>query len=395
MTTLAATISSTGIAAPDYADILQELKIAYWSIYGSDADLDPDSQDGQLLAVFAQAVYDSNQVAVQVYNSYAPSTAQGANLSSVVKINGLQRESASNSTATVTVTGVAGTTINNGIVGDDQGLGTQWALPSVVNIPSGGTVDVTATCTTPGAVAALASTLVVILTPTSGWRSVSNSAAATLGAAAETDAALRERQSDSTAVSAKTIDESIYAAIANLPGVTGVNYDDNDTGSTDGNGVPAHSVAFVVTGGDVDSIAQAIASIKSPGTGTYGTTNIVVVDSHGISNTINFFETTQVTITVDVTIQPLTGYTSAVGSQIVAAVAAYINSLAIGETSYLQRLIGAASLGGVGSGATFYIPIGDLKQSRPSDAPPAVQDVPIAFNEQAITSSATINLTVL
>lgn len=395
MTTLACTIDSTGIFAPDYSDILQELKIAYWSIYGSDADLDADSQDGQLLAVFAQAIYDSNQVAVQVYDNYAPSTSQGAGLSSVVKINGIQREVSSNSTVTVTITGTPGTTITSGLVGDNQNLGTQWALPSPTVIPGGGSIAVTATSVTAGAVAAAPNTLTQILTPTFGWNTVNNGAAATLGNPVEDDAQLRERQSNSTAIAAQSIDSAIYAGIANLPGVTAVSFDDNDTGAPDENGVPAHSLAFIVTGGDIQSIAGVIAKLKPPGTPTFGTTNVVVVDPHGISNTINFFQTSSVTVTINLTIQPLVGYTAAIGTAIINSMIKFINSLGIGESCYLQDLIGAASPAQVGLGNSYYIPIGDMKQSRPSTAPPAVQDVLIAFNEQATTSAANITLSVL
>ena len=392
MTTLACTITPTGIIAPDYADILQELKIAYWSIFGSDAVLDNDSQDGQLLAIFAQAIYDSNQVAVDVYNAYSPATAQGANLASVVKINGLQKESASNSTAPVTITGTAYTPINNGIVGDNQNLGTQWALPSLVTIPSGGTIVVTATCTTPGAVAAAINTLTQILTPTSGWQGANNGTTATPGAAVETDAALRQRQSVSTSIAAQSIDEAIYAAIANLPGVSGVSYDDNDTAAPDANGVPAYSVAFIVTGGDANSIAGVIANLKTPGTPTYGTTNVVVTDSHGINNTINFFQTALQTISVHVTVQPLTGYTSGIGAEIVASIVSYINSLVIGQYSYLNRLMAAAGLNGIGDGETFVV---TLLQQSIAPAVPAAADVPIAFNQQATITAANVTLTVL
>ena len=54
MATLGIQILPTGPLAPSYADILQALRNSFWSIYGSDADLDDDSQDGQMLAVFAQ-----------------------------------------------------------------------------------------------------------------------------------------------------------------------------------------------------------------------------------------------------------------------------------------------------------------------------------------------------
>ncbi len=55
MATLAPQITAAGITSPDYSDILAELQDGYYSIYGSDAVLTSDSQDGQLLAIFAQA----------------------------------------------------------------------------------------------------------------------------------------------------------------------------------------------------------------------------------------------------------------------------------------------------------------------------------------------------
>ena len=73
--TLAATLSATGISAPAYTDILLSLQASYGTIFGTDAYIAPDSQDGQLLAVVARAISDCNDMAIAVYNSFAPSTA--------------------------------------------------------------------------------------------------------------------------------------------------------------------------------------------------------------------------------------------------------------------------------------------------------------------------------
>ena len=75
LATLAAQVTSTGISAPSYNDILSSLTASFQGIYGSDAYLGPDSQDGQLLAVVAQAIYDCNQTAIAVYNQFSPQTA--------------------------------------------------------------------------------------------------------------------------------------------------------------------------------------------------------------------------------------------------------------------------------------------------------------------------------
>lgn len=403
MPTLAATIDATGISAPDYPDILQQLNIGYWSIFGSDAVLDPDAQDEQLLAIFARAISDLNQLAIATYNSFSPLTAQGNGLASVVKINGLTKLVASNSQCIVTVVGENGTQIEGGLVGDNANLGTTWALPAIVDIPGSGTIDVTATCTTAGATPAAPGTLTVIKTPTLGWQSVTNAAAASPGLPVEQDAALRQRQSVSTANPSQTILEGIQGSLASLAGVGRLYVYENDTKIADANGIPPSSIAVVISGGDATQIAQTIAMKKAPGTGTYGTTSEVVIDSNGVPNTINFFALTSVPLTLAITITPLAGFVSTTEGLIQASVAGFINGFAIGEDSYLNRLWGPANLSGDAAitatgmtqaqldvlSKTFNITA--ILQSRAGA--PAAADVDLAFNEAATATVAGITIT--
>lgn len=375
---LAAQVTSTGIVAPDYADVLQQLKIAFWSIYGSDANLDDDSQDGQLLAVFASAINDCNLTAVAVYNQFSPSTAQGVGLSSIVKTNGLARKAPSQSTVVVTIEGVAGTTITNGVVGD--AFGNRWDLPASVTIPVSGTIDVTATAEDEGDIAASTSTVETILTPTLGWQSVTNADTAAQGQPVETDAELRLRQSGSTSLPAQSVLDGIFAAVANLGGVGRTLVYENDTDSTDANGIPSHSISVIAEGGDATEIAEAIAAKKPPGTGTYGSVSTVVIDDMGVPNTIEYYPLSSVEITVEITIKALVGYSSAIGEELVETVAAFVSALGIGTDSYLSRLTGAAGLGGIGNGATYYVTL--VRQSR-TPAGVTAANVAIAFNEAA------------
>ena len=69
-------IDAAGIRAPSYGEVLQYFKDQYRNIYGADTYLEADSQDGQLLAVFAMAIHDANTAAVQVYNAFSPATAR-------------------------------------------------------------------------------------------------------------------------------------------------------------------------------------------------------------------------------------------------------------------------------------------------------------------------------
>jgi hypothetical protein len=384
-------ITSTGVVVPDCADVLAGIQDLFGSIYGADTVLNPNTQDEQMLAIFAQAISALNQLAAAVYNAYSPVYAQGAGLSALVLINAIRRLVPTYSTCTVTLTGTANTVINNGQVGDNQNLGTVWDLPSTVTIGTGGTVTVTATCTTPGAINLSAGQLSVILTPTLNWQSVTNgSNTPSVGSPVESDAALRERQVVSTAGPAVTPAASIAAAVANVPGVTNVAYDNNDTGSADGNGVPGHTISVIVVGGAQLAIATAIFNKKSEGTGTYGSTSQVVVDENGVSDTINFYYATTTAIYAIFTVTPLTGYSLATASAIQAAVLAYIEGLDIGEPVVYFTLAGIATLQGTQYASQFSL---ESVTIGTTPSPVGTSDITIAFN--AIAASATANLSVV
>lgn len=390
ITTTAPTISATGISAPSYGDVLDYLQTQYRSIYGADIYLGSDSQDGQFLAVIAAAINDANAAAVAVYNSFSPATGQGAALSSNVKINGLARETPTYSTVDLLISGQAYTTITDGVAQDVNG--NRWALPATVSIPSGGSVTVTATAEAVGDIAAPAGTVTVIATPTLGWQSVTNAAAAAPGAPIESDAALRYRQSISTAIPSLTVLDGIVGSVAGVNGVTRYAAYENDTGSTDANGIPAHSISMVVEGGDSALIAAAIAKKKTPGTPTYGTTSETVIDTYGNVIPINFYRPTEIPIVVAITIKALPGYNADIGVQVVAAIAAYINALTIGTDVLLTRLYIPGNLAGSSSGLTFEI---TSLAIAASPGTPSSSDVVIAFNEVASCATSDITLTVV
>lgn len=351
LSTVAPTIDENGITAVSYDDILASLKASFLAIYPA-ANVDNDAKDGELLAVFAKAIYDCGQACVFVYNQFSPSTAVGAGLASVVKINGLIKGVSSNSTADLSIVGTAGTEIDDGVVQDESGY--KWDLPSSVIIPDEGTITVTATCQTAGAISAAAGTITKIVTNTRGWQSVTNAAEATVGTDSETTATLRKRQAKSTALPSQSILVGIDAAVENITGVTAVKYYENDTDATDSNSIPPHSISFVVEGGDADSIASAIALKKGPGTGTYGTTSVETTDSNGVPVTIKFFRPTVVPITVEVDLTALDDYTTTVGTDIQASVADAINALGIHANGGLISLTALiAAVYSVSSNSTF------------------------------------------
>lgn len=387
--TLAAQVTAAGISAPSFPDILQSLQTSFRLIFGSDAYVEPDSQDGQWISIIASAINDSNNTAIAVYNSFSPITAQGVGLSLVVKINGIARHVPTNSTADLTIVGVFGTTITNGKIGDI--LGNRWSLPASVTIPAGGLVVITATCDVAGAVSAPAASITNILTPTLGWQTANNVNPATIGAPVETDAALRQRQSVSTALTAETPLKAILGSVASLTGVLRIAADDNDTGTTDANGVPAHSLAMIVEGGDAQAIAQAIFDKKGPGAQTYGTTTETVVDPFGVPKAVNFYRPTPVAIAMEISLHPLAGYASTFGDAVEQAAVDYVNSLSIGDDVVTTRLYVPCNLYFGAGSSTFEITL--IRIKKVSGGSFSTADIVIAFNE--VASAALGNVTLL
>ncbi|HHR5652004.1 TPA: baseplate J/gp47 family protein [Klebsiella oxytoca] len=388
---LSATVTAEGIAAPDYQTVLDTITGYFQQIYGLDAYLEPDSKDGQMIALVALAIHDANNTAISVYRSFSPATALGDALTSNVKINGITRRSATNSTVDLLLTGTVGTTITNGSVRDSNSV--IWNLPATVVIGTDGTIVATATCATTGAVAALAGSITTINTPTRGWVSVTNPLAATVGVAAETDAQLRVRQSQSVALASLTPFDAVDGAIANVEGVTRHKLFENDTETTDANGLPAHSISAIVEGGDATEIANTIRSVKGQGVTTYGTTAVIVTDKYGNPYTIRFSRPVDVPVYVSITLKALNGYSSQVGDEIKAAVAAYINSLAIGDSVLLSRVYSPANLGVVSGGNARFYDIMELLIGR-SVAGVAAANLVVAYDESVSCTVDNIAITV-
>lgn len=389
--TLAAQVTPTGISAPSFSDILTSLQTSARQIFGSDAYLEPDSQDGQLLGLFARAIHDCNQTAIAVYNSFSPQTAQGEGLSNVVKINHIKRLVPSNSTVNVDIVGQVGTLILNGVVGDIAG--NRWTLPASVTIPPDGTVTVTATAVEAGAIGSPIGTLINILTPTAGWASVTNSSAGALGNPVESDGQLRIRQEQSPSFTAVATLRGLAASIVSIPGVTyGVVYE-NDTNSTDTNGLPAHSISVVVRGGDADTIANTIYNKKAPGVATYGTTTIAVIDATGTSRNINYYVPTEIGIRVAISLTALDGYTTAVTAEIKAAIVDFIAALSVGEDVVVNRLYTPALL--LGSLDSEKYKITALTAGLAPAGSLGTTDIAISFIQKAICDPADIAITVV
>lgn len=386
---LAPVVSATGITAGTFAQWQAYFVAQYEAIYGADSYLGNDSQDGQWIAVTAQALADCCAGAVAIYNSMSPQTAQGVGLSSRVKMNGLKRLIPSNSTAPCTIIGQANQTVTNGQAIDTNG--NVWALPASVTFPSSGSLPVIVTAVSPGAITAITGSINRINTPVFGWQSITNVAAAAPGAPVEKDPALRNRQSQSVSLPALTIFESIVANIEQVAGVTRVKAYENNTSAANANGIPANTLYFIAEGGDQNAIFTAIFKKITPGIPTFGSISQTITDANGSTRLLKMDRPTNATISVALTLKALTGWAASTEPLIAAALVAYFQALVGGSNISFFDLPTIALLPGTPVAGTFKITAMTIQKNS---AAPVSGDVQLAFNEMAVSAIGNITFTV-
>lgn len=382
-------IDSTGMHVPTYNDILEDLISSMKNIFGDDIYIDEDSQDYQQISIFAKKIFDTNSLAMLVYNNRTAITAIGYGLDNMCAMAGITRIPATYSTVQLTITGDEGTVITNGQASDGTYI---WDLPEEVTIPSGGTITVQCRCETSGNITAAPNSITTIVTPQYGWIGVTNNYSASPGTNVETDAELRARYAASTLLPSATVLDGIKSAIQSIVGVTRCVIYENDTNTTDDRGLPPHSITPVVEGGDDLAIATQIFFKKTPGCYTNGTTEITITSEFGTETEIRFYRPTYKNVYVKVFLTKLSGYSESYEDNIKNAIVNYVNGLDISEKVFRQILVSVA-ISQMGSISSPAYAITDVQLSTDGTTYSS-SDISMLFNEAGQCSLDKVSLVV-
>ncbi len=318
-------LSPEGFKRKRLDQLLEELNSEVKAIFGDNFNVSPESPDGQINGVISESNANLWELAEEAYNSFNPSAASGNALSNLVQLNGITRLAATASRAQLTLTGTPGTIIPQGSLVSNEQTGDQFSTEVQVILDGAGNASVLARCTEVGEIAALPNTLTRIDTPVTGWSSVTNTFAATLGTNEETDVELRARRQRSVGKDSQAIVDGIFSAVADIDGVTQVVVLENDTNTTDGNSLPPHSFQVIVLGGDDQDIAQAIWFKKPAGILSFGDISVEITDSQGLPHDISFSRPTPVDIYVTVVVTPYSDYPANGDDLIKQAIVDYAN----------------------------------------------------------------------
>lgn len=286
-------IDADGIQIQTTKEILDELKLGtadypgMLEIYGPTINVAPNSPDGQMLNIVAQAKRDMLELIQQIFASFDPDQAVGVQLDQRCAINGVARNAGTKTITNVTVTATQAVTLTG--LDDDpvnpftvsDSAGNQYQLLETHAFVGAASTALAFQAAEIGPVTPIANTITTIVTITLGISTVNNPSAATsIGTAEESDYALRIRRQRSVALPSQGFFDGLYGALIDLEGVTSVNLLENVTNTTDVNGIPGHSIWAIVAGGTNEAVAQAIYLKRNAGCGMKGSTtvNITQID---------------------------------------------------------------------------------------------------------------------
>ncbi len=401
-------VTPTGFVLKRLADIRIDLVTALSEIVDEETgeqlivDLsDSDDPLVQIVDSFSDGLSVAWEQLQLAYNQFDPLKASGSGLSGVVQLNGIRRKSGTFSEVLVSLTGQPNKLITTGKQISDNDDTFIWELPQIELDPAGLGSGI-AVCTTKGPNAALANTLVKIMTPVAGWSSVTNVVDATTGTLEETDSELRIRQQDSTSATGASVVDALYSSLLSLPDVTFVRVYENKTLSEDNRGIPGKTVAVVIIGGDDEEISKIIFQKQAIGMATFGTTVTEQKDAQGILYAILFSRPIEIEIfvKVHVVVVDTALWTDDGPDRIRAAILAY----AAGDTLSLG-IVSGFDMDGYAPGdkvyaSELYVPVNSVRGTQirsvqvgtqfPADA----QTVMIEWNEIGSFASATIEVEV-
>jgi hypothetical protein len=332
-------VTNSGVTMPRLDAVLAWLQDVHKTIYGSDIDVDPDSPDGQLLGVLAEAYTDLGQILQNIYNGLAsPNGAVGPLLSNLVLLNGISRRAGAYTIAPITIEGTAGSSVGTSFIIRNTANGALFSPTATITIGNGQTTATGyAQCHEKGDIAAAAGTLTQIVTVTTGIVGVTNTDGSR-GYLVEADGALRARRAQSVAMASQGMTDGLQASIVEvgagnvLQAIVWENVEDHVVTAGSGTLAP-HSiyvVADVIAGSavdpnklptpDPDPIASTIFLKKAQGCNTQGDVVRTIMDAQGKGHIIRYDLPVSVNVYIDITVATRYGWPADGADQIKAAI---------------------------------------------------------------------------
>lgn len=309
------TVTSSGIQVPQASDIKQAFQNVFTNAFGTDLSLDDSTPQGVIIDDLTQEKQLDNAQILYFLNQMNPETADGVFQDALGSIYSLKRKVATSSVVNCVCAGAPGTLIPGVSSGNP-------AMAQSVNgdlfqcliggtIPTTGTVTLQFASVETGGIPVGANTINSIYNVISGWDTVNNPVAGTLGTEIESRADFEARRKQSLALNATGSLSSVYAHVFSVPGVTDVFVEENDENESvtkRGITLGPHSIYICQNGAtDQEVLAEEIYNSKSGGCNT----NTDPSDPHsctftepitGVEYTYRYYTPTDAPIYVKITL---------------------------------------------------------------------------------------------
>jgi len=289
-------LDSNGLQIKTLTEITEDLKAGLKVIYGDDINVSQNSPDGQLIGLFGQTAVDQLELLMDVYNSFGVEYSYGVVLDQRVALNGLVRRPGSYTVAQVLITVDRALTLlglseleanpTAQVYTIADATGNQFQLVTTKVFAGAGSDTLAFQAAIIGRLETLPNTITNQVTTVLGVISVNNPSVTSdvIGVDEETDAQLKIRHGQMFELASTGPSDAVSAALLAVADVLDAYVVENNTGA-EVDGVPAHSIWCIVTGGADADIAQAIYSKKMPGCGMKGSSSYAITRPAGNSFT--------------------------------------------------------------------------------------------------------------
>lgn len=296
-------IQTNGWVTPTAAEILERLELDEKVNIDPNVDVDADAAVGQVNGVFAAQLGAAWEAMGALEASRSRDGAEGAMLDEIGKLTGTARDGARPTTVTCNVVLSAGTTLTTSNRASVIGHPELTFYPRVdenvgYTVPTDGTYSLVFECTVAGVISVAPSTLTVIVTPVTGWLSITNPLAGITGSNIAADPATRLQQEEDLSIAGSSTTLAIAAELeynetagTGVPGIISATVLENVTDVVDGNGLPPHSIKCAIYSDGTATnaaIAEAIWKAKPAGCNTYGQDTYNYTDELGEIHAVNW-----------------------------------------------------------------------------------------------------------
>jgi hypothetical protein len=164
-------VTSEGLTAKTVQDILDELDDDERAAFGAAINTTPESVLGQLNSIFGDKVAEMWELALAVWASQYPDTAQGTSLDNVAAITGAERLGATKSAVDLSLNLTAGTILLAGRIVSSSETGSRFVTTEDVQNSNSypANIDTPAESEEYGPIVGSATTIDRIETPVAGW----------------------------------------------------------------------------------------------------------------------------------------------------------------------------------------------------------------------------------